>query len=120
MRDRNEIDVRRVDVSKKSPDMLVSAVLEKCQAEINSAGEWRAAVESIVKRNVRGYGLIVRRPEPAGAGKPSSIWFFPDVDLVAIESCFSHKERALSYFDTDDLDERFIWEHVSRFISELI
>lgn len=119
MLDSDDIDARSLETARKAACTLVSDVLEKCKSEITLVGEKRATVESITKRNIRGFGLLIRRLGPAESGTPASIWFFPDVDLIAIESCYPDKPQTLSYFDVDDLDERFIWEHVSRFISEM-
>jgi hypothetical protein len=119
MRDRNGVHVRSLKTERQSACTLVSDVLAKCLSEIKAAGVWNASLESLVKRNVRGFGLIFRSTRPTTSDKPSSIWFFPDVDLIGIESCFSHKPPVLNYFDAEEVDEPFLWEQVSRFISEI-
>lgn len=118
MSDRSDVDARQLERNERSAGTLISNVLEKCQSEINSAGERRAAVESIVKRNVRGFGLIIRSRQSMTSNKPFSIWFFPDVDRVAIESCYPNRPHALSHCDADELDEQFVWGHVSRFLND--
>ncbi|GAB5513733.1 hypothetical protein [Rhodopirellula baltica] len=120
MSDGKNVDARHFERIRQpeSAGALVSKVLEKCQSEINSTGDRQATIESIAKTNVRGYVLIIRRKVPMTAGLPSSIWFFPDKDSIAIESCYPNRAQTLKQFDASELSEQFIWEQVSRFIGE--
>lgn len=119
MTDQRSINEQGLGKPRLSPCDLVYRVLYKCQSEINSRGEKRATVEMIVQRDVQGYGILVRSQSPQSTERPSSIWFFPETELVAIETCIASKTQSLDYFDADDLDERFIWEHISHFIRHL-